>query len=149
MNMLTLRRNPVNPWLGFREIEEQLDRLLGGTSSQGPECRVAWTPAVDLQERESEYVLRADLPGLTKEDITLTVEEDVVTLKGSRKEQKDEPVKGYHRIERAFGEFSRAFRIPSGIDAGKVEAKFEHGVLEVKLPKPETAKPKQIEVTIG
>lgn len=149
MNMLTLRRNAVSPWMGFRELEEQLDRLFSGTPVQGGECRCAWAPSVDLQERDDAYVLRADLPGLSKEDIELTVVDDVVTLKGRRNEEKDERIKGYHRIERSFGEFSRSFRIPAGIDAQKVEAKFDRGVLEVTLPKPETAKPKQIEVKIG
>jgi len=149
MNMLTLRRNSVAPWTGFRELEDQLDRLFHGLPVQSGECRCAWSPSIDLGEREDAYVLRADLPGLSKEDIELTVEDDVVILKGHRKEEKDERVKGYHRIERSFGEFTRSFRIPAGIDAQKVEAKFDRGVLEVTLPKPETAKPKQIEVKIG
>ncbi len=142
MLMPAIRRE-VAPWSALRELEDGLERVFGGFDSES-----AWTPAVDLQETEEGYVLKADLPGLEKKDISLTVEEDVVTLSGERKDETRKEGKGYCRIERARGSFRRSFRLPAGIDANKVSAEFSKGVLHVTLPKPETAKPKQIDVKI-
>jgi len=136
-------RNP------FRELEDRMNRLFGAVAAD-PEWNVgAWSPAVDIREDAEKYVVSADLPGLKKEDISISVMDDVLTLKGERKHEAENKGEGFHRIERAYGTFQRNFRIPGGVDANRVEASFEQGVLTISLPKPETAKPKTIEVKVN
>jgi HSP20 family protein len=105
-----------------------------------------WVPAIDIRETEDSYLIEADVAGLKKDDIELTVEDNVLTLKGERKHESEEKKEGYRRIERRYGSFRRSFELPAGVDTGKVKADVKDGVLSVTLPKPEEVKPKQIEV---
>lgn len=149
MNFLVPRtRRNLAPWSGINEFEAQMNRLFNGWPEWMDNESTAWTPAVDLKENENDYELIADLPGMTKDDINLTVVDDVVTLKGERKNEQETDKEGYHRIERSYGAFQRSFRIPEGVEANKVDAHFNDGVLKVKLPKSEARKPKQIEVKV-
>jgi HSP20 family protein len=107
----------------------------------------AWMPAVDIRETDDSLMLTAELPGMKKDDVHITFENNVLTLSGERKFEKDEKRENYHRIERAYGEFSRSFSVPTNIDPTKVEAKFKDGVLEVKLAKSPEARPRKIEIT--
>lgn len=139
----------ANQWNPFREFEDRFGRVFAGLPVD-PEWNVgAFSPAIDVHEDENQYTITADLPGVKKEDLTLTVIDNVVTIKGERKQAAEKKEKGYHRIERSYGSFSRGFQIPGGVDADKVEAKFEHGVLSISLPKPEAAKPRNIEVKVN
>lgn len=106
-----------------------------------------WMPPVDIQETEDAYRLTAELPGLTKEDITITLENNVLRLAGERKFEKDVQKDGYHRIERTYGTFARAFTLPSLVNHDKVEAAFENGVLTIVVPKAEQAKPRKISIS--
>lgn len=148
MTELRTRTNStLTPWAGFQDLESQLERIFHGdapVSGSG-----TWMPAVDLYETEDAYVLEADLPGMKKEDIDVQVLDDRIILKGMRKREERAEEKGFRRYERAEGQFERSFRIDGGIDAEKVEARFEHGVLRVTLPKPETARPRQIDVKVS
>ena len=108
-----------------------------------------WTPAVDVVEDESDYVLRADLPGLTEQDVNIELENDVLTISGERRSEHEERKVGYYRIERNSGLFRRALRLPEGVDPEAVKATFEHGVLEVRVPKPEQRKPRKVAISIG
>lgn len=147
MNNVTCNTNrTLSPWAGFRDLEHQLERIFQGAPASGS---ATWMPPVDIHETADAYVLEADLPGMKKEDIEVQILEDRISLKGSRKRPEREETKGYRRYERAEGQFERSFRISGGVDAEKVEAKFEHGVLTVTLPKPETAKPRQIDVKVS
>lgn len=129
---------PVAAWNPFRDLE-RISRAFGAQAGD-PEWNLgAWTPAIDVHEDENQYTLTADLPGLKKEDISLTVMDNVITLKGERKQEAEKKEKGYHRIERSYGSFQRAFQIPGGVEGSKVDARFENGVLTVTLPKPESA----------
>lgn len=140
---------PVANWNPFRDLEMRLNRAFAGLPAD-PEWNVGnWLPAIDIHEDEDKYTVTADLPGLQKEDISLSVMDNILTIKGERKKERESTDKGYHRIERAYGTFQRAFQIPGGVDGAKVEAKFEHGVLTVSLPKPEAAKPRNIEVKVN
>ncbi|MBX7257086.1 MAG: Hsp20/alpha crystallin family protein [Candidatus Hydrogenedentes bacterium] len=141
-------KGELTPFSALRDIENQFSRLFGELNRDfGPFDRV-WSPTVDLKETDDAYALEADLPGLKKEDIDLTVVDNLVTIKGSRKHEAETKEKGYHRVERRYGSFERSFEIPGGFDAEKIKAHYEDGVLKVTLPKREEAKPKQIEVKV-
>lgn len=106
-----------------------------------------WHPAVDVKETEEAFTLHAELPGLSKEDIQITLEDNVLRLAGERRFEKDEEKDNYHRIERAYGSFSRSFTLGSGIDSTKVSANFKDGVLTLTVPKAEESKPRQISIS--
>jgi HSP20 family protein len=108
-----------------------------------------WSPLVDIMEDEKEYLIKAELPDMKKEDVKLTVENDVLTISGERKYAKEEKGEKYHRIERAYGSFLRSFSLPEDADGSKVSADYKDGMLKVHLPKSERAKPKAIEVKVA
>jgi len=107
-----------------------------------------WTPAVDIYEKNDFVVVKAELPGVEKDQISVEVKDGILTLRGERKLERDVKEESYHRIERAYGSFLRSFSLPVSVDQDKVKAKFKDGVLEVELPKKEKAKPKQIKVDV-
>jgi HSP20 family protein len=143
-------------WEPLRElasIQNEMNRLFGSvfdapTASNGNTLR-RWMPAMDLVETEEHFVLRADLPGLAEEDVTLEVEDNVLTVSGERKAEHEATKEGYHRVERAFGSFSRSLTLPEGVDAEAVTANFDRGVLEIRIPKPEQRKPRKISIGVG
>ncbi|MFM1919726.1 MAG: hypothetical protein RLZZ303_1360 [Candidatus Hydrogenedentota bacterium] len=146
MSALITTRNAISPFLGFRDLEERINQMMGNTA----ECAVgAWTPAVDLREDKEHYILEADLPGVKREDIDVSVTGNVITIKGKRDGEDWKQGDGFRSIERSYGSYQRSFRIPGGVDASKVEASYENGVLRVSLPKPENAKPRQIQVQVN
>ncbi len=117
-------------------------------SATGPVAR-RWSPALDVIERDEQYVLRADVPGVREEDISVELDGSVLTISGRREAEHDEQRAGYHRVERVAGEFSRSLTLPEGIDADRIEASYDRGVLEVRVPKPEQAKPRKVEISVG
>jgi HSP20 family protein len=127
----------------FRSFEDAITRMLNEPRGTRP-----WSPSVDIYETENELVLRADLPDVKLEDIEVRVENQTLTLKGERKFEEDKDVRGYHRIERSYGTFTRSFTVPSTVDPEKVAAEFKNGVLTVKLPKKEAAKPRQVKIEV-
>ena len=137
----------------FREMEETLDRLnrLFGTRPNGKENLLVtdWTPTVDIQETEGEYLVKAELPEVKKEDVKVTVENGVLTLQGERKQEKEEKGKRFHRVERAYGTFLRTFTVPIDADENKVAADFKEGILRVHIPKTEKPRPKAIDVKVS
>jgi HSP20 family protein len=108
-----------------------------------------WIPAMDLVENENDFVLRADLPGIDENAVKIELQNDVLTISGERKAEHEERKEGYYRIERSTGAFSRSLTLPEGVDAQKVTASFDHGVLEVRIPKPELRKPHKVEIAVG
>ena len=142
-------RGELSPWAPLRDIEGQFNRLFGELARDHDLFDRGWAPAVDVKENEQEYSLEADLPGMKKEEIDVSVVDNVVTLKGERKHESETKEKDYQRVERRYGSFERSFEIPSGFDAGKITAQFDNGVLRVTLPKREESKPKQIEVKVN
>ena len=105
-----------------------------------------WIPAMDLMESGDHFVLRADLPGMSEEDVKIEFEDGTLTVSGERKAEHETKSEGYYRVERAFGTFSRSLTLPKGIDADGVTANFDRGVLEIRIPKPEESKPRRIEI---
>jgi HSP20 family protein len=146
--MLTLTRRPLAGFDEFpttvRLFEDAVNRIF----SEGAAAR-PWTPAVDIVENENELVLTADLPGVKMEEIDIRLEDGTLTLSGSRQFEQEDKKAGYHRIERAYGQFQRAFSLPESVDAEKVGASFTDGVLKIVLPKKEIAKPRSIKVQLG
>lgn len=108
-----------------------------------------WIPAMDLVETADHYVLHADLPGLTDEEVNVELQDNVLTISGERKAEHETRQEGYYRLERAFGGFSRSLTLPEGVDAGAVQAHFDRGVLELRIPKPEQKKPRQVQIKLG
>ena len=137
----------------FREMEETLDRMnrFFGRPNGNKENLIVtdWTPTCDIQETEGEYLIKAELPEVKKEDVKVTVENGVLTLQGDRKQEKEEKGKKFHRVERSYGKFVRRFALPTEIDAGSANAEFKDGVLTVRVPKAAVTKPKTIEVKVA
>ena len=112
--------------------------------------RSAWVPAVDIYETDAhEVVLKAELPDMKREDISVTFENGVLTLKGERKFEQETKKENYHRVERQHGTFSRSFTLPNTVDPSRIGAAYKDGILTIRLPQREEAKPKQIDVNIG
>jgi len=127
----------------FRSFEDAVARMLNEPRGARP-----WSPSVDIFETENELVLKADLPEVKAEEIEVRVEDSTLTIKGERKFERDETTRGYHRIERSYGTFTRSFTVPATVDSDKVAAEFKNGVLTVKLPKKEAAKPRQVKIEV-
>jgi HSP20 family protein len=108
-----------------------------------------WIPAMDLVETDEDFVLRADLPGLAEGDVNVELEDNVLTISGERKSEHEEKNEGYYRVERASGAFSRSLTLPEGVNADSIEAQFDKGVLEVRIPKPEERKPRKVAISVG
>jgi HSP20 family protein len=141
-------------WDPFRELgglHTRLNRLLGETPARFDDegLLTTWAPPVDIQETEQEYVVKADLPDTKKDDVKVELNNGVLTVKGERKQEKEEKGKQFHRIERAYGEFVRRFVLPTEVDGTKVVADFKDGVLTVHLPKTAAVKPQAIEVKVA
>jgi HSP20 family protein len=149
----------LTTWNPFQELDEGQDRLStffrgfpalsfrfpkNGERFKLPD----WSPLMDITEDDHEYLFKADLPEMKKDDVKVTIENDILSISGERKMEKEEKNKKYHRIERSFGTFERTFTIPEDADEKKIAAEFRDGVLRVHLPKIPAAKPRPIEVKV-
>ena len=142
-------------WDPFRELEQiqtRLNRVFGERAVRagtGDDLSFAeWAPAVDIQETDGEYVIKADLPEVKKDDVKVEFEDGVLTVQGERKQEKEEKGKRFHKVERAYGKFVRRFALPTEVDPVKVSAEFKEGVLNVHLPKSPNGTPKGITVKV-
>jgi HSP20 family protein len=139
----------------FREmavLQDRMNRLFGDAYRRDDDLmsRGSWVPAVDIyQDGKEALVLKAELPDMTREDIHLSVENNMLTLSGERKPPADVRQEQYHRVERAYGSFSRSFSLPATVDSGRISAEYKHGVLTVRLPMREEARPRAIDVQVG
>lgn len=144
-------------WDPFKELEDishSLNRFFGRTpattqSDVGMLAESDWNPSVDISETEAAYLIKADIPGVKKEDVKVYVQNGMVTIRGERKQEKEEKGKKFHRIERTYGNFMRSFRMPDDADETAVSAEFKDGMLNVTLQKSATAKPKSIEIAVS
>ena len=141
-------------WDPFRELgmlQDRMNRLFDdagrGWRADEPAATTSWSPSVDIFETEGEIIVKAELPGLERKDIVLHLENNVLTLRGERKFEKETKEENYHRIERSYGNFNRSFSIPATVDEEKIRADYKDGVLNIALPKKEQAKPKQIKIS--
>jgi HSP20 family protein len=139
-----------NPFVELDEIQHRLNRLFLDRAAKATGDTFAdFMPAVDIQETDGEFIVKADLPDVKKEDVKVRVQEGVLAIEGERRQEKEEKGKRFHKIEREYGKFVRRFALPTDVDPEKVRAEFKDGVLNVMLPKAPTAKPKLIDVTVA
>jgi HSP20 family protein len=147
-------------WEPFRDmltLQDRMNRLFdesfrtarGGGAEEDWALGGSWAPLVDIYEREGNIVLKAELPGVDPKDVDIRVENNVLTLRGERKFDDEVKRDNYHRVERAYGAFSRSFTLPNVVDTGDIKAEYRDGVLSVTLPKRAEAKPRQISISVG
>jgi len=151
--MALVRWEPVRE---LTSLQSEMNRLFNTffdsptTSGGGNGGNVRrWLPAMDLVETEDHFVLRADLPGLSEEDVAIELEDNVLTVTGDRKAEHEDKREGFYRVERSFGSFRRSLTLPDGVDPDGITAKFDKGVLEVRIPKPEERKPRRVAIHVG
>jgi HSP20 family protein len=139
-------------WEPFREmsrLRHDMDRLWEDFFGPGPRGLMRteeWTPAVDVAETPEKVTVKAEVPGIDPKNIDISLVGDVLTVKGEKKSEREETKENYHLVERSYGSFSRSLRLPAAVDADKIDARYEKGVLTVTCPKKEPVKPKAIEI---
>ena len=144
----------LSVWDPFREMEDLLDRYARSsrrslTKKDGENMNYGdWMPAVDIQEKDGEYIIKAEIPGVKKDDVSVSIENGVLTIKGEKKIVKEEKDKKNHLIECSYGSFIRSFTLPIGTSSDKIDANYRDGILTLVVPKSEEVKPKQIEIKI-
>jgi HSP20 family protein len=144
-------------WDPFRELEEMAERLNRLFPRPSPRAETGresltvpdWVPAVDIAETAEEYLVKAELPEVKKDDVRVSFEDGVLTIEGERRQEKEEKGRKFHRVERSYGRFLRSFRVPDEVDGARIRAEFKDGVLAVHLPKSEKAKPKAVEIKVA
>ena len=139
-----------DPFRDLRNLQEEVNRLFTGTQTRGFDdegiARGAWSPSVDIYENKDQLVLEAELPGMKREEFDLSIENNVITLRGERQFEKRDEADNYHRVERAYGSFTRSFTLPNTVTGEGASADYRNGVLRVTLPKREETKARRIEI---
>jgi len=148
--MSIMRWRPTRDLLNIRE---EMNRLFDDFFTGWPERRKGltegdWAPSVDIAETENDVLVTAELPGIKQEEVDITITDDVLTLKGEKKEEKEIKKENYHRIERSYGSFQRSINLPTGVQGDKAKASYKDGILRISIPKAEEAKPKQIKINV-
>lgn len=155
--MSLVRWNPVRELVSYptdvlnmrREINKMFDGFFrGGILDDGSFGTSVWTPAVDVAEHDDEFQVKVELPGVNKDDVKITMQDNILTVRGEKRQEKETKGSEYHRVERSYGSFQRSFTLPTGVKHDKIEATYKDGILTVTLPKAEEAKPKQIDVKV-
>lgn len=144
-------------WDPFKELEEvsnRLNRLFGRATartepSQEMLAMADWSPSVDISETDTAYLIKGEIPGVNKADVKVSIEDGMITMRGERKQEKEEKGKKFHRIERSYGSFLRSFRMPDDVDETAIKAEFKDGMISITLPKSAKAKAKAIEVSVS
>ncbi len=137
------------PFSDLVSLRDDMDRFFETFFGQHPEDREGfWTPILDIEDSNGNIVVKAEIPGMEKDEIKVSVRNNMLSISGERKQEIETKDKTFHRIERSYGKFSRTITLPSEVDADKIKAAYKDGVLNIILPKPESMKPKQIEVEI-
>ncbi len=145
----------ITRWRPFRDIlsvQDEMNRLFEDFFGHRP-ARVewtegVWTPSVDVSEDKDSVIIKAEMPGMNKDDVKISIQDNLLTLKGEKKQEKEEKDKNYHRIERSYGSFCRSFQLPTSVKTDTIEASYKNGVLSITLPKTEEVKPKEIPISI-
>jgi HSP20 family protein len=153
--MSLIRWNPARDLATFpsdifnmqREMNKMFDSFFHGVDEPSL-LNGNWMPAVDVAEEDNEYVVKIELPGVNKDDVKITLESNILTIRGEKKAEKETKERNYHRMERSYGSFQRSFTLPTTVKNDKIDAEYRDGILSITLPKAEEAKPKHIEVKV-
>jgi len=143
------RREVWDPFESLSEIHNEMDRLFGRSLRRQDGLEAVFNPAIDVAVEKDNVIVKADLPGLSKDDVSVTLQDNYLTIKGEKKQETEKKEANYYVSERMHGSFARVIELPVAVDAAKIDARFRDGVLQVTLPKTEEAKPKQIEVKVS
>lgn len=155
--MSLVRWNPSRDLLSFPSdmlaMQKGINRVFdnffrGGLLDDDSTSTGMWAPSVDIAETETAYTVKVELPGVEKENVKITMQDNILTLRGEKKQEKESNQSNYHRVERSFGSFQRSFSLPSSVLSDKIDAVYNNGVLSITLPKAENARPKEIEVKV-
>ena len=144
----------ISPWrpFEFERMRKEMDRLWDSFFEGRPSRRTReegeWLPSLDVSETKSDLVVKAELPGIDPKDIDISLNEGVLTIKGEKKQEREEKEEGYHLVERSYGSFTRSIRLPREIQNEKINASYKNGVLKITLPKSEEAKKKEIKIKV-
>jgi HSP20 family protein len=148
-------RHVLNKWEPVSDIvslQDEMNRLFLDFFGRTPGRRLVgdslWAPVMDIEETKDDIIIKAEIPGMTKEDVKIQVSGDIITISGERKREEENRDKTYHRIERSYGQFQRMITLPGEVQSAKAKASYENGVLTIKLPKSEEVKPKEISIDI-
>lgn len=153
--MSLIRWNPARDLASFpsdmfslqREMNKVFDSFFRSVDEPGL-LNASWTPAVDVAEEDNDYIVKVELPGVSKDDVKITLESNILTVRGEKKAEKEIDEKNYHRTERSYGSFQRSFALPTTVKNDNIGAEYKDGILSITLPKAEEVKPKQIEVKV-
>ena len=145
----------ITRWRPFRDmmsVQDEMNRLFddffGRPVMRREWTEAAWCPCVDVSETKDNVIINTEIPGMSKDDVKVSIQDNVLTLSGEKKQQKEEKDANYHRMERSHGSFSRSFTLPTTVQADKVKAAYRDGILRITLPKSEEVKPKQIPIAV-
>jgi HSP20 family protein len=148
-------KGELAPWRPFRELERmrrEMDRLWDSFFEERPQRKIEefgeWGPSLDLSETKNDLIVKAEVPGIDPKDIDISLNKDILTIKGEKKQEKEEKEENYHFIERSYGAFARSIRLPRDVQTDKINASYKNGVLRVTLPKSEEAKKKEIRIKV-
>ena len=149
--MALLRWEPAGD---VQTIQQEMNRLFNSffdpsSATRNGEVPRAWIPSMDLLEGPDHFIVRADIPGVSDENLSVELEDNVLTISGEREAQSEEREEGYHRRERAIGRFARSLTLPEGVEPESISARLEKGVLELRIPKPEQRKPRRVAINVG
>ena len=139
------------PFKEFDRIRKEMDKLWESFFETRPlrgEELSEWLPSIDLSETKNDYVVKAELPGIDPKDIDISLSENVLTIRGEKKQEKEEETENYHFVERSYGSFTRAIRLPGQVQSDKISATYKNGVLKIVLPKTEEVKKKEIKIKV-
>jgi HSP20 family protein len=147
--MALVRYDPLREVAAIQnELRRSLETMFRGIdpSGQSEGAERTWLPAVDVKETDNELLLSFDLPGMSEDDISIEVQDNVLTVSGEREERRDERGEGFRRMERRFGRFARSFPLPAGVSENDIKADYDNGVLEIRVPKPKTKEPRRVQI---
>jgi len=155
--MSLIRWNPSHELLSFptevlnmqREVNRMFNSFFrGGVQEESELFSSSWLPAVDIVGQDNEYLVKVELPGVNKDDVKITLQDNILTIRGEKKQENETRKASYHRVERSYGSFQRSFAVPAPVHGDKIDAAFKDGILSIRLPKAEEAKRKQIDVKV-
>jgi HSP20 family protein len=147
--MFMTTRRPTETWQSLRRLTNALDEAFGTFPEEGRTVTASWYPACDVFEDKDAIKIVAEVPGVTPEDVKISLENNILTIRGEKKQQAEERTERVHRYERSYGAFERTFVLPNSVDSERIQASYQNGILTVSVPKAERARPREIPVTVA